>query len=642
VNPRLSRCPNGHQWEAPPGATPLVCPVCGRPEQARAAPEPSTAPLALGDTDQTDQPVPAIAGYEIVAELGRGGMGVVYQARQIERDRVVALKVIRKERLNHPEVVRRFRREAQAAARLSHPNIVVVHDYDHDGDTHYLAMEYVPGVTLQRLVEQSGPLPVHQACDFIRQAALGLQHASEQALVHRDVKPANLMAVTRPGEPLPPRPLVKILDMGVARLYTLRDLPEDSLSTLTRDGAVIGTPDFVAPEQLEDPHKADVRSDLYSLGCTFYYLLTGRVPFPGGTLIQKLDRQRWETPPSPDQLRAEVPAAVAAVVRRLMAKHPDDRYKSPAELIAALDQLRRTGALPRGHEPGPLVEVRRFTGHAGPVAAVAFTPDGQGAVSGGADRTLRLWRLDTGAEPLRFGESPYPVACLAVAPRGQVFAGQGAGVRVWDAATGKEVARLTGHTDAVRGLALSADGRHALTGGDDRTVRVWDAREIRRISGHRASVAGVALSPDGRLALSAGRDPALRLWEVATGRELRTFAVPRGPVLCVAFSPDGRTAASGHFDTTLRLWEVDSGRELRRFTGHKQMVARAAFAPDGRYVASAGHDGTVRVWDPESGAELWCGQGHTGPVADVTFAADGVHLLSGGFDQTVRLWRLPE
>src|SRR5262249_23504353 len=158
-------------------------------------------------------------------------------------------------------------------------------------------------------------------------------------------------------------------------------------------------------------------------------------------------------------------------------------YKSPAELIAALDLLRRTGALPRGHEPGPLVEVRRLKGHAGPVAAIAFTPDGQSAVSGGTDRTLRLWQLDRSAEGLCFGESPYPVACVAVAPGGQVFAGQGAGVRIWDATTGKEVARLTGHTDAVRGLALSSDGRHALTGSDDRTVRVWDAREIRRITG---------------------------------------------------------------------------------------------------------------------------------------------------------------
>src|SRR5262249_3925907 len=191
---------------------------------------PSTVSMSEGEgTLPGDPPSPVVAGYEILGVLGRGGMGVVYKARQLARDRLVALKVIRKERLTHPQAVRRFRREAPAAARLSHPNIVAVYEADQDGDTHYLAMEYVAGVTLQRLVEQSGPLPVAEACDFVRQTALGLQHAAEQALVHRDVKPGNLMAVVPPGGPLWSRPLIKLLDMGVARLYQTGDYHEESL-----------------------------------------------------------------------------------------------------------------------------------------------------------------------------------------------------------------------------------------------------------------------------------------------------------------------------------------------------------------------------------------------------------------------------
>jgi tRNA A-37 threonylcarbamoyl transferase component Bud32 len=588
--------------------------------------------------------LPAVAGYDVLEELGRGGMGIVYKARQRTLNRVVALKVIRKERLAHPEAVGRFRREAQAAARLSHPNVVAVYEYEQDGGTHYLAMEYVPGLTLQALVEESGPLPVELACDLMRQAALGLQHATDQALVHRDIKPANLMLVgAARGQPLRARPLLKILDMGVARLYQLRGLSEDTLTTLTRDGAVIGTPDFVAPEQLEDPHAADVRADLYSLGCTFYFLLSGQVPFPGGTLIQKLDRQRWETPPAVDQLRRQVPASVAAVVRRLMAKHPDERYRRPADLVEALDQLARSGAVPVAYQPAPLRELLCLCGHTGGVHAVVFMPGGAALVSGGADGILRVWNLAGGTERGRFGQTPLAVACLAVLPGGgNIAAGQGASVRVWEPATGREIHRLGGHGDAVRSLSASGDGTRLLSGGEDRTLRVWDpeaGRELQRLAGHRAAVTGVALSPDGRLAVSGGRDQTLRLWDVTRGRELRSFPVPRGAVLAAAFAAGGAEVVSAHFDTTLRLWDAETGRELRRLSGHKQMVAAAVAV--GPYVASAGHDHTVRVWERASGAELWCGRGHTGPVLAVAASPDGRRLATAALDGTVRLWELP-
>jgi serine/threonine protein kinase len=621
----------------------------------------------LGPAPPRERPpehAPVIAGYDILQELGRGGMGVVYKARDTAREKVVALKVILTERSAHPEIVHRFRREAQAAARLSHPNIVTVYDCDHDGDLHFLAMEYVPGVTLQRLVDQSGPLPIAQASEFVRQTALGLQHASEQGLVHRDIKPSNLMVV-EPTRQFPgARPIVKILDMGVARLYQLRDFHEESLTTLTRDGVVIGTPDFIAPEQLENPHEIDIRADIYSLGCTFYFLLSGQVPFPSGTLIQKLDRQRWQTPPSVDQLRPEVPPAVAAVVRRMMNKHPDDRYRTPGELAAALEQLRRTGELPSGHQPGPVRETRVFAGHTGAIRGIGFLPSAadpkkgtvplpQGdsplfrveAVSAGADRTLRIWDVATGQERRAFGSTPQEIGCLAVSPEeGVVFAGHGAAIRQWEPASGRELQRFLGHTDAVRSLAVSKDGHQVLSGGDDRALRLWDVqngREIARFTGHRARVTSVALSGDGRWAVSGSQDQTLRLWEVATGREVRCFAVPRGQVLAVVFAPDDRAVLSAHFDTTLRLWEVDTGRELRRFSGHRQMVSAVLMAASG-LIVSGSHDRTVRLWDADSGSELISCQGHTGPVTALAAAADGKCLLSGGADQTIRLWQLPE
>jgi serine/threonine protein kinase len=640
---QLLRCGNGHEWQVTPAdagvAVKLLCPVCGGMAQTLLTPPTMT----LTPAPAAEPAPPAVAGYQVLEEIGRGGMGIVYKARHLAQNRIVALKVIRQERLAHPEAVSRFRREAHAAARVSHPNIVAVEEYDQVGDVHYLAMEFVPGLTLQRIVEQSGPLPVELACEVVRQTARALQHATEQGLVHRDVKPSNLILVgAGPGVPLPSRPLVKVLDMGVARLYQIAGGPEESLTTLTRDGSVIGTPDYIAPEQLENPHGADIRADLYSLGCTFYFLLTGRVPFPGGTLIQKLDRQRWETPPSVDQLRRDVPPAVASLVRRLMAKHPDDRPQSAAELIAGLEHLARTGVLPSNCQTLVLREVRCCRAEGGAVVAVAVSADGKFLVSGSADKFLRLWDTTTGTERGRFGQVPQAVTCLATLPgTGHVVAGQGASLRIWDAQTGQEVQRLAGHTDAVRGICVLPGGKQLLTAGDDRMLRLWDiasGRELQRMSGHRAAVAGVALSPDGSQAASAGRDQTLRLWDVNRGREVASFAVPRGPVLAVAFTADGAAVLSAHFDTTLRLWDVASGRELRRFSGHRQMVTCAV--PCGDLVASASHDSTVRVWDPASGAEAAIGTGHTGAVLALAAAPDGL-LVSAGSDGTIHIWELP-
>jgi len=588
--------------------------------------------------------LPRMPGYDILEEVGRGGMGVVYRARDLAQDRVVALKVIRVERRDDGEIVGRFRREFDAASRLSHPNVVSVYGYSQVGDTHFLAMEFVPGVTLQKLVEERGAMEIALACELVRQAALGLQHVCDMALVHRDIKPGNLM-VLLPATGSNPRPQVKILDMGVARLYQLREHHGESLTTLTRDGVVLGTPDYIAPEQLEDPHGIDVRADLYSLGCVFYFLLAGKVPFPGSNLIQKLDKHRWHHPLSVEQVRPDVPRPVAAVVRRLMAKHPDDRYATPGELAASLDQLQQTGELPTAHRQEPLQLTQTFAGHGKPVVACAFVGAGDQVVSAGGERLVLRWDAATGRVLQRLTEASAEITALATVPGGdQLLVGQGVSVRLYDAASGKEVRRLMGHSDAVRSIAVSRDGRLALTGGDDRTLRLWEVasgREFRRMIGHKGRIGGVALSPDGKLGASGDRDQSLRLWDVLSGRELRTFAVPKGAVHAVAWSPDGRTIATAHYDTTVRLWEVDTGRELRRFTGHKRIATCVAFAADGKSIVSGGNDQQVIVWDVSSGAELATGTGHADAVTAVAFGPDGRHVASASADRTVRLWRLP-
>jgi serine/threonine protein kinase len=272
--------------------------------------------------------------YLVLERLGEGGMGAVLKARHEKMRRVDALKIIRKERLNNPDALKRFEREVRAAAQLDHPNIVRAYHADEVNGTHFLAMEYVAGKDLGQAVKERGAMPITEACDCIRQAALGLQHANEQGLVHRDIKPSNLLLATGG--------VVKILDFGLARLTSVRS----QASELTHSGAVMGTPDFIAPEQALDSRDVDIRADLYSLGCTFYFLLTAQPPFQASTLAAKLLQHQMEEPRPVEQLRPGVPFEAVAIVRKLMAKNPGLRYQRPTEVAAA---LQRWAAMPRNN-----------------------------------------------------------------------------------------------------------------------------------------------------------------------------------------------------------------------------------------------------------------------------------------------------
>jgi serine/threonine protein kinase len=283
-----------------------------------------------------------LESYVLLERLGEGGMGQVFKARNWKLNRLAALKLIRKERLNNLEIIRRFQREVRASAQLNHPNVVHAYDCGECGDRHFYVMEYVEGTDLAQLVCRNGPLPVEQACDCIRQATLGLQHAFERGLVHRDIKPHNLM-LTRSSDG---HTVIKILDMGLARL----DRGEDSMSsgTMTREGAVMGTLDYIAPEQARNAHLADTRADLYSLGCTLYFLLTAQPPFPGGTPTEKLLKHQFQPSPQIQTLRPDVPVSLAMVLQRLLAKQPEQRYQTPAETAAALAAVLSGATVPAG------------------------------------------------------------------------------------------------------------------------------------------------------------------------------------------------------------------------------------------------------------------------------------------------------
>lgn len=309
--------------------------------------------------------------YQILERLGEGGMGSVYKAQHRLMNRPVALKIINSQLVNHPGAIERFHREVQAAARLAHPNIVAAHDAEQAGNVHFLVMEFVDGVNLHQVIQQRGPLPVAEACEYIRQAALGLQHAHERGMVHRDVKPHNLMLAEvcpadggpKSGEPghsqssirTPQSAVIKILDFGLANLASEAvgegryqdDAPSRAIPRqLTLSGAMMGTPDYIAPEQAVDAHAVDIRADIYSLGCTFYYLLTGQAPFQEGTVVDKIAAHAEREPAPLSTFRTDVPADVESILNRMMAKNPDARFQTPAEVAEALEHCSALTPLP--------------------------------------------------------------------------------------------------------------------------------------------------------------------------------------------------------------------------------------------------------------------------------------------------------
>jgi serine/threonine protein kinase len=266
-----------------------------------------------------------VGPYRIQERLGEGGMGEVFKARHARMERTVALKVISRDKLDNPTAVERFNREVKAVAQLTHPNIVCAFDCGEDEGLHYLAMEYVDGPDLAKQVKQNGPLRVREACEYTRQAALGLQHAHEKGLVHRDIKPANLLLQRDTG-------LIKVLDFGLARFASERK----TAGHLTQIGRLVGTVDYISPEQAGDARKADIRSDIYSLGCCCFYLLTGKPPFEGEDLVSRIAARALNDAPLLRTRRADAPSGLEQIVARMLERDPRRRYSTPLEVAVAL------------------------------------------------------------------------------------------------------------------------------------------------------------------------------------------------------------------------------------------------------------------------------------------------------------------
>jgi tRNA A-37 threonylcarbamoyl transferase component Bud32 len=269
--------------------------------------------------------------YRLRERIGEGAMGQVFKAWSLRLERIVAVKTIAKELINNDKAMERFRREMETAAQLDHPNIALVRDAGEADGRPFLVMDFIDGIDLSRRVKQQGALPIREAAEYTRQAAMGLQYAFERGIVHRDIKPANLMVTTvRKNVDAPP--LVKILDFGLARYESERE----NVTRLTQVGKLLGTIDYIAPEQAQDARGADIRADIYSLGCSLFYMLAAQPPFHGKDVVEKLGPRLTGEPPWVRTLRAEVPPGLEDVVRKMMARRPEERYQTPIEAAQAL------------------------------------------------------------------------------------------------------------------------------------------------------------------------------------------------------------------------------------------------------------------------------------------------------------------
>ena len=647
----------------------------------------SDTDFSLDFLTPTDKPncLGTLGQYEAIEVVGRGGMGIVLRAYDTRLNRVVAIKVMAPELAVNPMAVKRFLREARAAAAVSHEHVVTIHAIEEDNKPPFIVMEYVDGKSLQQKVDEAGSLEVKEILRIGMQTARGLAAAHEQGLIHRDIKPANILLENGIER-------VQLTDFGLARAT-------DDVS-VTQTGQIAGTPQYMSPEQAEGKW-LDSRSDLFSLGSVLYTLCTGRAPFRAESAVAMLRRVTEETPRPIGEINDEIPGWLEAIIGKLLAKNPDERFYSADEVANLLGQHLahvqdpQTAPMPAPVEPPdkvgggdselslndlflwialPIIvcfvlvfrPVYRFlTAHTGGTVNVQSDDESvvirfshilnetsDGSVTVMPSETVEhkgsgTVELPAGRYSVSFGDRRdefsmnHSFFTLGVNHQIKLLVRRRRGPSM------RMERRFAGHTGTVTAVDISPDGKHALSASGwpngDGTLRLWDlssATEIRQFKGHDCPIVRAFYSPDGKRIIAGGTNRDAFVYDVETAGlvgALRGFKSDfrHG----IALLPDGEHALIGEGVGSVHICKIDSGEVVHTLKQPDDRVMAIAVSPDGkRALATSGDE--VYVWDLEARQQIGRFRQHSELVQSVAFSHDGKRAVSASIDKTARVWEV--
>ncbi len=571
----------------------------------------------LGLGEKSGDPLSRRFGdYELLEEIARGGMGIVYKARQVSLDRIVAVKLLLLGQYASEEFIHRFRIEASAAASLQHPNIVAIHEVGVHQGQHYFAMDFVDGPDLAQLVREK-PLTAKRAAGYVKTIAEAIHFAHTRRILHRDLKPSNVL-IDSNDQP-------RVTDFGLAK-----NLGNDSELTLT--GQVMGSPGFMPPEQaLGDRGKMGPTSDVYSLGAILYHALTGRAPFVGQSVTETLQQVQNKEPIAPRLLAPSVPVDLETVCLKCLERDPGRRFASAQELADELGRFLR-GEIIHSRPVSAPEKIWRWCRRKPALAAAAGaafllflvivigSPMMTVRISGQRQRAEQqtqraqaaLTRVEIErAESMFAADSPArAIASLAYLLR-QAPTNRAVAERLLSALNSRNFCLPSApplkHNDKINSAQFSPDGQLVVTASRDGTARVWEIRTgqpVGEVMRHAAEIKWARFSSDNRRVVTASTDGTARIWEAQTGQPVCLPLQHQGAVNSAAFSPDGRRVVTGSRDKTLRLWDAETGRPAWPPITNKAEVYFVHFSPSGDEIIAAINDGTARIFSTTNGVKL--------------------------------------